>query len=445
VATISLEAKNDQWWLVDAAGAPFVSCGINHVHATWLYLEPYNLEHSLATYGSDLIDASGKFNPHGEAAARWLTRTVERLKGWGFNTLGKHTLEIPFERVDLFYVASVETDDQVDWLYAPGTGLESWRYEPGRGWCPDFFSDAFAQRMGSIIRTVCQKHRNNANLLGYTFSDIPPWEPLESYPEAYRSLHPWIQDIIRLPGHSPVKNEWIEVLQRNHPSAQDVGRVYGLEGATWEQLRSFSQWSVTGPKDVLVRDSQAMMQRMAVRYYSLLSQLIRREDPHHLILGDKLEYTKMVPDWFLPAVKDCIDLVCLQIECPFEAQRAFLEKAHRQTGKPILNGDSGFCCAKKQQSQLPVKGWPCRDLDAVGKVYYDFMQGIMGLPYMVGWHHCGYMEQWDGSTNIGGAFEGGFMDPFENEYEAALRHIREANRLAPQWHATAGHRTTQKV
>ena len=57
---------------------------------------------------------------------------------------------------------------------------------------------------------------------------------------------------------------------------------------------------------------------------------------------------------------------------------------------------------------------------------------------MLGWHHCGMLEQWDGSGRGDiVTSETGFLDPFENEYEAITDRIKEANERAAQWHEGA--------
>jgi len=44
-----------------------------------------------------------------------------------------------------------------------------------------------------------------------------------------------------------------------------------------------------------------------------------------------------------------------------------------------------------------AKGLPVEDHHAVGEEYYTYLKGISNLPFMLGWHNCGYLEQWKGS------------------------------------------------
>ncbi|WP_372726130.1 hypothetical protein, partial [Novipirellula sp.] len=56
-----------------------------------------------------------------------------------------------------------------------------------------------------------------------------------------------------------------------------------------------------------------------------------------------------------------------------------------------------------------------KSLEDVTRLYEEMLRGMMSTPYYIGWHHCGYIEQWDASER-GDAprNENGFLDPLEN-------------------------------
>ena len=74
-------------------------------------------------------------------------------------------------------------------------------------------------------------------------------------------------------------------------------------------------------------------------------------------------------------------------------------------------------------------------LDVVN-MYRNTLAGMMSRPYMIGWHHCGMLQQWDESERGDVASnENGFMDPFENYYTQWTDAIQQVNGAAKELHA----------
>lgn len=184
-----------------------------------------------------------------------------------------------------------------------------------------------------------------------------------------------------------------------------------------------------------------MLARAAERWYDVHTRALRRHDPGRLIFGDKLHSPHTIPHWLLDTVRRHVDVLLIQWYKPFAEQRGALIELHRRLGKPILNGDSGFACLKPPH-QTEVKGYRVADLVSVGRSYTEYLDGIMSLPFMIGWHHCGFMEQWDGGkrSEHGELSENGLMDPFERPHEPVVRAVRQANLRAAALHAESARR-----
>lgn len=63
---------------------------------------------------------------------------------------------------------------------------------------------------------------------------------------------------------------------------------------------------------------------------------------------------------------------------------------------------------------------------------------MMSTPYHIGWHHCGYMEQWD-EAEQGDAprNENGFLDPLEKQRTQCTDVLKAINRKAAELHSAA--------
>ena len=97
---------------------------------------------------------------------------------------------------------------------------------------------------------------------------------------------------------------------------------------------------------------------------------------------------------------------------------------------PMLNGDGSFGYPNPNQQKYSVKGFRSNStrVAQVASKYRAYLEGTVARPYMLGWHHCGYLEQWDDSERGDvNSNENGFLDPFENEYTEWTDVIRDAN------------------
>lgn len=428
---VRVERVGGSWWFVDADGAPFVSIGVNHLQPD-CWLAPYNKDASLARYGGDLATGDNRFNTAGTALPRLVDDLVDRLRSWSFNTFGIHVEGVPARLyADRMYYAVC--------IHAVRLGSQ---FRFGTDVFPDVFSDGFARNLDDHVGKVCSEHRGNRNLIGYAFSDIPRWYfykgELDARPER-GVVHPWAADLRRLPAASAGKRRWIDILRRHHGTPSAAAAVHGAAFTTWDDAASLTDWPEPRDAAKAAADSTALIRAACERWYDLHASLIRKHDPGRLILGDKIHSPGIVPDWFLSILARTVDVVFIQWYTPFETQKETLERLHVLTGKPILNGDSSFSCPDPAR-QGSVKGFRVGSRAEAGRHYAEYLRGLMSLPFVVGWHHCGIMEQWNGAKGADAwcPLETGFMDPFEAPYAEIVSPLTAANQEAADIHRRAG-------
>lgn len=389
--TIQTRNIDGVWWLINADGDAFVSLGVNHLQSD-CWLAPQNRSLMLERYGRDLDRGDGRFNPEGRALPKLVGSLAKRLKDLRFNTLGIHTLDVPARLFadDFYYGVAIE-------VHPLGS-----RFRFGEQTFPDIFAAEFEARLEQHIRHVVQEHRGHANLIGYAFSDIPRWYFYEGQSLDRQPVHPWVRDLLGLPDGAPGKAAVQEALGK----AQAVTRA----------------------------DSDTALSAMVEHWYALHARLLRRHDPGRLLLGDKLHSPHRIPAWFEPILARHVDILFIQWYTPPETQREVLAGLHARTGLPILNGDSSFGCACPPH-QSKVKGFPVDSKAAAGQAYAHYLETVMTWPFMLGWHHCGILEQWDGGKiNDWEINENGFLNPFEEPYPEFTGPIRDANHKAVTLH-----------
>jgi hypothetical protein len=421
---ITVEPIDGVWWLVDPADGPFVSVGVNHVQGD-CWLAPYNRRQSLDRFGADLAAGEGKtFNPDGQAIIKVMDWVKARMGEMHFNTLGIHTYGVPAQSYmnDVYYCLAVEA-------FPLGSG-----YRFSEQTFPDIFSEDFEQLLERTVQPIARTHRHSPGLIGYAYSDIPRWYFFGDKGKAQLPHHPWVSDILNLPAKAAGKRRCVEILQQRYPSAAALAETYGLEAESWQDVADCRDWPETPQVDRTRDDGDALLRALVERWYSLHAEVIRRHDPDHLLLGDKLHSPHRLPAWFPDILRRWVDVVLVQWYCPFDQQQGTLAELHRQTGKPILNGDSCFACPKPPR-QTKVKGTLVQTQEAVGDAYRRYLRELCSQPFMLGWHHCGFVEQWDGGKDIEWQLnENGFFDPFLRPHEQLVAEVSAANAQAHAWH-----------
>ncbi|NJN06170.1 MAG: hypothetical protein HC814_07125 [Rhodobacteraceae bacterium] len=183
----------------------------------------------------------------------------------------------------------------------------------------------------------------------------------------------------------------------------------------------------------------SFMPVIADQWYGLHRELVRKHDPNHLVFGDK-NLIESHPDWLLPVLKKHVDVIAVQAYGRWSDDQANYAKIYQASGKPIFNGDGCFGFAHPQQQEWGVKGFRtgAKSIAEIARFYRETLEGMMAAPFMVGWHHCGYMQQWDAAERGDSPRnENGFLDPFENHVTEWTDVIRAVNGNAARLHEAA--------
>lgn len=366
-------------------------------------------------------------------------------RSWGFNSIAYHT-KVPLDLLkDEMYV--MERIRMVR--------LETYNVPVAR---PDVFSDEFEESLDAFICGICMKWKDEEHLLGYAYSDTAEWAIGEGpfLAHSYRPvpvINPWVSALVSKGRTAPAKKKWLEILISRYHYAERAAAVYGIHADSWKDLGDATGWDNPANRECAAIDNARMLEAIAERWFSLHEKFVRKNDPRHLILGEKLNGNLPIPDFLLPVLKKYVDVVNIQWYGRYEEQVDSLVRVHEATGKPILMGDSAF--AVVQPNQDSSKGVIVSTQEEVGREYETYLEKIMKLPFVVGWHHCGYMEGWKGLekyevdnpytvTNPLCSTQCGFKDPFEDVHEETIRHLIRANASAHSNHEKSAQHRVQK-
>ncbi|MGC8490623.1 MAG: hypothetical protein ACP5SH_02685 [Syntrophobacteraceae bacterium] len=234
-------------WLIDPQGKPFYSKGVDIVSAG------IKSEKSLAGHAFFWANFYPTLN-------RWRAEVGERLRKWGFNTLGGWSDSSPKIGLPLMVDLELGRNSHYHWF------------------------DPFDPEMGKITmekaRELTAPYRNLPQLIGY-FSDneVGWWNS---------ALFIWY-----------LKAPW-----ENYTKRFLWQMIYNTYGGDWKALladwspqngaKSFEDLKKTGAAMKLrpggngIRLVDRFMSAVAGRYYKLMYRAIKAADPRALVLGDRL-------------------------------------------------------------------------------------------------------------------------------------------------------------
>lgn len=354
-----LEQTPDRWWMVDPDGNSFLTIGLNHADESNLKY-PHNREIWKQKYGS---------------RKNWIREgVVKDLKTWGFNTIGWTqeyisgdwgvALDWFGDPIDLGHsttgwsAADFRLANMPYVLQLRVQQIEDWNGYPA---FRDVYSSDFDVYCEYLARSICFDHAGSKNLIGYFLVDIPAWLP--------------------------------------HASGNDFYQLKGLEGS--------------------VRDEK--LYDIASKYYETITKHIRSYDSNHLILGDRYNGNKGIPDAVLRAMQPFVDVLSVQyFTSPTQESRQQmrndLERWQQQTGKPVIIADIGNW-APTQLNPHRVSGIETQR--GRGEDYVDAIGAVLQEPWFLGWHWCAYVE------NTGRGW--GIKDPWDEPYQDFVSLIQEFN------------------
>lgn len=171
----TVQAHEGRWWFVTPDGLPFYSIGINAC----------NPNGSVdASTGENRYKAAVENNYPGETWAQkadsWAAATADRLKSWGFNTVGAWS---DWNRLGKTMPYTVILNiSGVDWQV---------------GDIPDYFSQEFADRCAQVARDTVAPRRDDPNLIGWFLDNELRWG------WDWRSPKTLLQDYLAMPESTP--------------------------------------------------------------------------------------------------------------------------------------------------------------------------------------------------------------------------------------------------
>jgi len=435
------ERRDDRWWLVTPEGHGFFSLGIDvvspDVGATFvegreaMFAELPDPAGPLAAhYGSadergSLPEERGRQFGHGRSfdfyAANlrrkygpdylpiWRDTAIQRLRAWGFNTIGNWSEPGLLARRQMAYVVPIHISGNFA------------RVSSGWGKMADPFDPAFAAAVDGEVMKAASAYRDDPYLIGYFVDNELAWglgnaaDPQLRYGLAVETL--------RLGPASLAKRAFVAQLTDKYRDAKNLAAAWGVSVHSWDELREANPTlsSTSLAKAAIIDDLRAFTTLFAETYFRVVGETIRRHDPHHLYLGSRFQ--ARTPEAVAECARYC-DVVSFNVyreELSGEEWREF-----HALGKPAMIGEFQF------GSTDTGLFWPglfdVAAEDQRGPAYATYLRSALANPDIVGCHWFQYVDEpLTGRLLDGENGNMGFVAVTDRPYGSLVSAAREAN------------------
>ena len=375
-----------RWWLVDPEGHRFLSVGVNRIQ-----FRPESARGvSRNPYAVSVVSKYGR-------RSRWAAAVVERLRQWGFNTVGASSDPVA-RRQEMPYVVALNL-----------AGAAALRTEQG---FPDVFDPSYPRAVSQAVRRSCRGITSDRWLLGYFTDDELPWGDAES-----DSVSLFV-GFLGLPDYAAGRQALASFLRARYGS---IARLNESWRTDYEDFGELGRTPQVG-SHIPVQDQNDFLRILAYRYFRTAHEAIREFDDHHLILGCR--FRGSAPRPVLEAVGGYVDLISLD-HTGDRPDLASIRRISEITGRPILI--SSLCLGPGETETLgqPEEG-PHQDSGRTQAERFErCVTELMALPMVVGYHWCRHADESPGAALDGETGRWGLVDvndePHAQFVDAATR------------------------
>lgn len=336
------------WWFISPTGkADFLN--------TVTTVQPYQVARN--PFGPDFIskDYDGGTGDGGDLRA-WARATLQRVRNTGFKGFGAwchpifHEYDLPFTR-DLNMWAWVPPEHRR--LYSP-----KWA---------EFIEQAASHQIPPI--------KENPNLVGYYTDNELDWGDGESGPGTYFN---------HLPADDPNRAQVIAVIQKTWPDIARFNEVWQSNIQSWDELTAWK----TIPHDIPGAYTQlyrAWLEHLARDYFRITSEIVRKYDSNHLILG--VRFKGYAPKEVVRGSKEYTDAQSLNYYVgDAKLDSEMFSMMNEETGQPVIISEYSFHSLDGRSGNRNTVGFSAQVLDQEARAdgYRIMTQRLAKIPYVVG-------------------------------------------------------------
>jgi len=453
-------ASDGKWWLVTPEGHLFFSIGVDSVHAEgagatvvegrefmfqdlpapdskgsayYLPASPhpgwglaereihFNLGKSFDFYQANLERRFDTPDFH----ALWAKETTDRLKDWGFNTIGNWSDLQTFEK------AGASTT-RVPYVMSLTTAGDFSRVPSKFAWwgpIPDPFDPRFEAAVDANFKSKIKTElQDDPYLIGYFVDNEIGWagerlsdKDPEHFALAYGALTQGDQ--------LPAKKEWLEILKKRYGTITALNQSWKADFPSWDGFlaQPYTAPSPALPTESMRADFSQFLKMFAERYFSVVSKTLKKYDPNHLYLGSRFAH------YAIEEVEACAKF-CDVLSFNVYAKGIFPDfwKFLTPLGKPAIIGEFHFGALDRGAFGMGLG--PVENQAERAASYTRYMRDVALNPAFVGAHWFEYVDEPATGRRVDGENFGiGLVTITDLPYPELTEAARETNAHLVEW------------
>ncbi len=411
-----VEQIDGVWWLLTPSGNGFFALGTDHVNSEVHWCETLGF----APYARNIR------RKYDNDLRAWAASTVQRLRSWGFTSLGLNTSPL-VRHAGLPHMRNLKIGETFAGRHAIAA-RENWT-----GF-PDVFDPEWEEHCRIVAERVCRPERDDPWLLGWFLDNELEW-----FGKNHRATG-LADAVFSTPAQSACRRAFADFLRERYETIDHLDAAWNTAWGSWEEMRLSRE--VPPPTAESIRDRTEFVRLIARRYFEIACRAIREADGNHLVFGCR--FAGEAPDVVDIAGRNCdvvsfnlyprVDLIAGTLP---EGEKK-LREWHRRAGRPLMITEWGF--------RALDSGLPCTegagetfDTQAQRARAFEIMQTtLMRLPFVVGSDFFMWVDE--PAEGISSAFPEnsnyGLVDVNDDPYEELVRTASRVNRTAAHVHRT---------
>lgn len=416
-----LEKMNNIWWIITPEGNAFLSMGVNHV-VTDALKHTENKSHWLNEFSLNEQHTEEEF----------LTKFQDKVKGdlalFNFNVLGAHS-------PSHFYASPIAPYiEKMEFLH-----ICHWQ-TPTKEEFKDVFSPEFETYCEAFAKKIVKP--NDPFLLGYFFTDCPIFTERDAakrgvvmYGAPREATPTWPNVLRNLGAESKGKQVYVDLISEIYnKNIKEFNSTYKTHFNSFNDLLKTKDWrTATDIENKKEQDDNfKFLLKIIDQYYKVAVSTVKKLDPNHIILGDKLNGNTDTPSEIIQITSRYTDVVYFQMFGHYEDQKPYMDKCSKISNKPIYNGDGSFSVPSEK---MPHPNGPhCKNQEERAKVTVDFATRSFSRADFVGWDHCGWFDHWNTYRGQQDRQMPGLQDPFGNYHKPMIEAFSKIQTLKYKVH-----------
>ena len=353
-------------------------------------------------------DWNGSYDSNSGDLNAWAVKTLAKVREAGFKGLGAwcqpvfHTLDVPITR-DLNLWAHVHSAD---------TRL---------------YSDNWKPTIEDAVRLQVEPLRDNKNLVGYYTDNELDWSDSGAGPAIYFD---------HLAPTDPNRRKVVETIRSLWPDVAAFNAAWNQKLATYEALDNLATLP-REPADAYGKLFDKWLHQLALDYFTITTDLIRKYDPNHMILG--VRFKGNASPEVVRAARGLTDAQSINYY-PSDAKldADLFPMIAREADQPVIITEYSFHSLDGRSGNRNTFGFSAQVLDQQARAdgYRLFTQRLARTPFIIGADWFQWMDEPpSGRSADGEDVNFGVVDVDDRPYELLTDAIRATTPTLNALHA----------